>query len=265
VIDAVLDFHMSPHGCGVSKFNFALAQRLGVPVLSFNRHPRVTPLVSVKTSELAGPTHVDHVNLCDVFEDIAWFGVYDLFFHDQPCPSWRDVIAHARRVYVANGTIAARADQVIGFCPPTLGGNATRGAYRVLTFGMIHKQLAHHFTQLKHRLDAEHPDYTIEFSAVQHEGQTATVEQGAEALRAIFGDKLRVLGQLADDALARELAEVDAVALYYQPALRANNTSAWAALEAGKQLYTNTDAYSPPLDASLHSWERLTALIQGAE
>jgi hypothetical protein len=80
-------------------------------------------------------------------------------------------------------------------------------------------------------------------------------------MRAIFGDKLRVLGFLGDDALAKELREVDAVAAYYVPALRANNTSAWAALEAGKHLFTNTDELSPPLVAP--TWASLVSLING--
>ena len=57
---------------------------------------------------------------------------------------------------------------------------------------------------------------------------------------------MRVLGYLADDALAAELRACDCVALFYDPALRANNTTAWAALDAGKPLVTNTDEYSPP-------------------
>jgi hypothetical protein len=81
-------------------------------------------------------------------------------------------------------------------------------------------------------------------------------------MRGIFGDKLRVLGYLGDDALAKELREVDAVAAFFVPALRANNTSAWAALEAGKPLYTNTDEYSPSLDVHTHSWDKLLELLR---
>lgn len=254
MIDAVLSYHTDPAGCGVAKFNLALAKRLGVPMLRLDRHPHVTPLISIKTAEITFQS--------DCAEDACWYRVFDLFFHDSPDSAWSAAIMQARRVYVAANTIGARPDQIVGFCPSTIDGNPRRGAYRVLTFGMIHKQLASHFTQLKHRLDTEHPDYTVELSAAQHEGKTKTVDCGAAALRDIFGDKLRVLGNLSDDALAKEIQDVDAVALYYSPAFRANNTTGWAALAAGKTLYTNTDEHSPELDPAKYSWDRLLELIR---
>jgi hypothetical protein len=36
------------------------------------------------------------------------------------------------------------------------------------------------------------------------------------------------------------------VALFYDPAVRANNTTLWAALDAGTPVITNLDAQSPP-------------------
>ena len=260
MVDAVLSYHLDANTCGVARFNQALARRLGVPCLSLERHPHILPLVSVKTGEIPS----EEGEAYDVAMDVLWYRTFDLFLHGRPSSTWDEVVSKARRVFVADSTIKARRDQVIGFCPSTIAGEASRGAYRVLTFGMVHKKLAPHFSQLKHRLDTEHPDYTIELSAAQHEGKTETIEDAAKELRAIFGDKLRVLGNLSDDALAKELRDVNAVALYYDPALRANNTTAWAALEAGKTLYTNTDEHSPPLDPKLHSWEMLCALLKGA-
>lgn len=232
-------------------------------MLSLDQHPRRYPLISIKTSEM------DECAL-DEWAGIAiWYGTFDLFLHDNPrglCA--HDTVRQARRVFAGSADIKrriaeVRPDAVAGFCPSTLGGNPHRGQYRVLTFGMAHKRLSHHFSQLKHRLDTEHPDYTVEVSRVFHEGKPTNDRESISELRAIFGDKLRVLGFLSDDALAKELRDVDAVALYFDPALRANNTSAWAALDARKTLYTNTDEYSPPLDASAHSWETLLELIRG--
>lgn len=251
MIDAVLSYHLDPDTCGVARFNAILAQKLGVPMLSLDRHPHITPLISVKTSECEQPHDPDFAYELRWCQDIRWYHTYDLFLHDDPGRSY-DIVESARRVYYA---------RTIG-CPSTLHGNPTRGAYRVLTFGMVHKMLAPQFSQLKHRLDVEHPDYTIELSCARHEGKQEDMAQAAYALREIFGDKLRVLGYLADDALAKELQDVDAVALYYTPAVRANNTTVWAALEAGKTLYTNTDEHSPELDASAHSWEKLLEMIR---
>src|SRR4029077_13042347 len=105
----------------------------------------------------------------------------------------------------------------------TVEGDATRGSYRVLTFGMAHKLALPHFERLKVDLERDHPDYTIELSTAVHEGHPwdQALTESTEAMRAIFGSRLRVLGFLADDALARVLAEVDAVAAFYEPALRA--------------------------------------------
>lgn len=265
MVDAVLSYHMDPNACGIARFSQALAKRLGVPFDYVGKiHRWQHPLVSWKSTEQ--PSDWWPGNGVSIKQP------YDLFLHDWPtypdygAESW---LEYSGRVYAGNGLIAerirsVRPDAVEAFCPNTLAGNVSRGEYRVLTFGMVHKKLAPHFSQLKHRLDSEHPDYTVELSAAQHEGKTETIEDAAKELRAIFGDKLRVLGNLSDDALAKELRDVDAVALYYDPALRANNTTAWAALEAGKTLYTNTDEHSPPLDPSLHSWDMLCALLKGA-
>lgn len=249
MIDAVLSYHMNPDTCGVAKFNALLAQKLGVPMLPLMPWPKKSecPLVSVKALEM---TESDREWLRDSVAPESGIACFEVFWHDAGIDF---VTRRARRVFDAH---------VVG-CPSTIVGTAARGAYRVLTFGMSHKMLSPHFTQLKHRLDAEHADYTVEVSSAQHEGfDGSSNAANIEALRGIFGDKLRVLGFLADDALAKELHDVDAVALYYHPALRANNTTAWAALEAGKTLYTNTDADSPALDVTAHSWDKLLELIR---
>jgi hypothetical protein len=263
MIDAVLSYHMNPQTCGVAKFNHLLAAKLGVPCLPFREFWNCAhPLISVKLSELGAAAFDKHG-----FEDDAE-RPYDLFLHDY-MDWYRPFIVRANKVYVGNEAIAEavhclHADVVTGFCPSTVTGNPTRGQYRVLVFGMAHKLLLPHFENLKRILDAVHKgDYTIELSTAVHEGNPwdAALTESVTNMRAIFGERLRVLGFLGDDALAKELNEVDAVAAYYVPALRANNTSAWAAIEAGKVLFTNCDELSPPLVAP--TWESLVSLING--
>jgi hypothetical protein len=242
MIDAVLSYHMNPQTCGVAKFNHALAKRLGVPCLPIGATCSA-PLLSVKRSEF-GPT-------------FAWltmnYPVFDLLAHDRDPIIFEDLAP--RRVFYADE---------LG-CPSTIEGNPTRGAYRVLVFGMAHKLLLPHFETLKAQLDDEHPDYTIELSTAVHEGSPwdTALTDSVTAMRGIFGDHLRVLGYLGDDALAKELTEVNAVACYFVPALRANNTTYWAAVEAGKTIYTNRDEHSPqPADPPV-SWDRLVELLRG--
>jgi hypothetical protein len=246
VIDAVLSYHLNPQTCGVAKFNHALARRLDVPCASLLGDENFDhPLVSIKPSEFR-----EGFFLCRPAQR------YDLLLHDRSLEPDDTIIEYAERILYADE---------IG-CPSTINGNAARGAYRVLVFGMAHKLNLPHFQQLKQALEIAHPDYTIELSTAVHEGNPwdAALTESIDAMRGIFGDKLRVLGFLGDDALAKELREVDAVAAYFTPALRANNTSYWAAVEAGKTIYTNRDEHSPQEGDPPASWDRLVSIIKGA-
>lgn len=259
-IDVVMTHPHNPLVCGVTKFSHRLARSLGVECVPdcgniLNGSPIYRrPLVSIKGSEWK----LSHG---------CFYPPYDLFAHDAT-GIVRDTAACATRVFAANPEVARelrkkRPDVIEAFCPSTIEGNATRGKYRVLTFGMSHKLALKHFEQLKVDLDRDHPDYTIELSTAVHEGNPwdEALTQSTEAMRAIFGDRLRVLGFLADDALARVLQECDAVAAFYVPALRANNTTAWAALSAGKFLYTNLDQHSPELNPEKYSWDALLKVL----
>lgn len=263
MIDAVLSYHMNPNTCGVAKFNHALAKRLGVPCDSVCAQDVYTnPIVSIKTLETK-PRSWHHL--------VRFIDCYDLFLHDAPSLTLfaqRKALKRAGAVYAANRSIAdairhRRPDVITAHCPTTVEGNADRGGYRVLTFGMAHKLVLPHFEQLKQDLDRDHPDYTLSLSTAVHEGSPwdEALTQSVASMRAIFGDKLRVLGFLADDALAKELQDCDAVAAFFVPALRANNTSAWAALSAGKFLYTNLDAQSPELNPEKYGWDALLKVL----
>ena len=256
--DAVLTHPHHPSLCGVVKFSEQLAARLGLPCHRRLDAPCLHPLVSVKGSE--GDASLPLVR--------PWAS-FDLFAHDAyGCVL--DLAKTARKVYAANVVIAEqlkaiRPDVVVAWCPSTIQGDPTRGIYNVLTFGMAHKLQTARYEELKATLDAEWGEgYTVSVSTAVHEGSPwdATADV-ADKLRAIFGDKLRVLGYLADDALAWELETCDAVALYFDPAVRANNTTFWAAVDSGKRVFTNFDAQSP---TSLHShtWDRLLGVMRAA-
>lgn len=239
MIDAVVSYHMNPQTCGVSKFNHQLAKRLGVPCVPLREGNKYeNPLISVKSSEIGA----------DWIAKLPKSG--DLFLHDRP-----KFLPVGRRIWYADE---------IG-CPSTLEGNPTRGAYRVLVFGMAGKLQFKHYELLKRNLDAEHGDhYTVELSTAVHEGSPwdAGLTNAIEGMRAIFGDKLRVLGFLADDALARVIDEVNAIAAYFDPAMRKNNTSIWAGVKAGKKIYTNLDEFSP---TEMPTWDGLLQQLSQPE
>lgn len=259
MIDAVWTVGHHPSLCGTEKWSHALAKRLGVPVRSAWSEPQFPqdehPLISVRASEVRkwGYPSFD----------------FDLFLHDWY--SWDGGAAfwlrEAKRVYAANPVIAReirehRPDVIEAFAPSTIDGNPTRGAINVLTFGMAHKLSAHRarYEKLKGLLDDTPVDYTVSVSTAIHEGspwdETAKV---ADELRGIFGTHLRVLGYLADDALARELVECTAVAIFFDPALRANNTTFWAAIQSGAPVITNVDEDSPIVRPRTWNIDTLTA------
>ena len=243
MIDAVLSYHLNPLTCGVAKFNIQLAERLGVPCLPLGSETS-RPLVSIKFAEIKDGTTIVDLN-----------PGYDLLLHDRHHGA--NLLANfARRLFYADE---------LGV-PATICGNPTRGRYNVLTFGMAHKLVLPHFEHLKVQLDAEHPDYTLSLSTAVHEGSPwdEALRDSTEAMHGIFGDKLRVLGFLADDALAKELQDCDAVACFFTPALRANNTSYWAAVASGKTIYTNRDEHSPQDGDPAPRWDQLIEVLRGA-
>jgi hypothetical protein len=245
VIDAIWSWHTNPLTCGVAKWNHALAKRLGVPCESLRTGQAAHPLISIKTREAPGTWHLHlprHV-------------VFDLLFHDAP-DIQRLSVVRPLRVFAANHEIAEavrpiRHDVIELWCPSTLDGNLRRGTINIWTFGMAHKIQLGHFARLKSILDAtpDAQDYTICQSVAIHEGSSwdDTFTETARAMLELFGEEhLRFLGFLADDALVREMREAQAVALFYDPAVRANHTTVWAALELGTPVITNLDRHSPP-------------------
>lgn len=246
MIDAVLSYHLNPFTCGVAKFNHALAKRLGVPCLPLGSASKY-PLLSIKPQEMpSGIPFFDTDKLSPHYDP------WDLFLHG---PSDARYLQYPKRIYAASGDIAEavrpyRADVIEVFCPSTLDGTAHRGTLNVLLFGMAHKIHVHtvYIERLRDVLERAHNDYTVSVSTSVHEQQPwdETFTKTIANLRKVFGAHLRVLGYLADDALVRELQDCDAAALFFDPAARANNTTIWAALEAGCPVITNLDRDSPP-------------------
>lgn len=226
MIDAVLSYHANPNTCGVTKFNVLLAEKLGVPhdVLGAAgswRHP----LLSLKVGEMA---------LRRTWQMPSRF---DVLLHDRQ-PMTGNLLQSAQRVLYADE---------LG-CPSTLRGDSTRKGLSIFTFGMSKKFQAPLFEKLKALLETTQSNYTICVSSAIHEGSPwdETTAAHERHLRDVFGDHLRWLGFLADDAVARELRDAHMIALFYDPAVRANNTTLWAALDAGAPVITNLDAQSPP-------------------
>ena len=259
MIDAVLTYHTNTQTCGTAKFNLRLARELGVQcyqVESPEARKAKHPLLSLRHHE------------CSLWRIRTTWEAFDLFLHEyhDETAAWL-ASHHPMRIFAGNAEIHAlmrphRPDVILAWCPGTIDGNPERGAVDVLTFGMAHKIQTAYYAKLKTLLEETGRHYTISVSTAIHEGSpwddTARV---SESLRSVFGERLRVLGYLGDDALAGELAACSAVALFYDPALRANNTTFWAAMAAHKPIITNRDKYSPNVGvhdiATLRHWPEL--------
>jgi len=258
MIDCVQSYHTNPYTCGVAKWNVRLARELGVPLRPLGQ-PAFQPVISVKPSEI------------HEWEHPYFKRPYDLILHgwhtsrsEQERMRNRRWVTGADRVWtVAPETLEAlqfvRPDVAILPCPATVETPLPRAARTYLTFGMAHKtgRVLQHYKAFRDAHAGE--NYTILLSVGVHEGSpwSEALEYSAIALRHIFGaDRVEVLGYLSDAALHREIMRATACIAFFDPALRANNTTAWAVLERGKRLITNCDDQSPSLDA-VPAWSQV--------
>ena len=247
VIDAVITSPHYPIACGSTKWSHELARRLQVPCLSLSDHWPQHALVSVRLSECGGLWPGSGIR-CGLSYDLL---VHDLNASPESVAAWA---RGARRVYAASPQLADglrqyRDDVLTLWGPACVDGSGTRGELEILTFGFAHKFQGAYFQRLKALLDrTPASSYTVVLSSGIHEGRSwgEDLTQSMSLMRGIFGDRLRCFGFVADDGLTRILRQVNAVALFFDPGVRANNTSFWAAMESNVPVITNLDAGSPP-------------------
>jgi hypothetical protein len=112
---------------------------------------------------------------------------------------------------------------------------------------MAHKLDPRPYERLRELLDQTPHTAQIRISVAIHENTSLTdAEMHFETLKSVMGrHHVYVMGCLSDEALARELRKCLAVAAFYPRGVRANNTTAHAAMSQGRALITNLDADSP--------------------
>ena len=251
---SVVSLHDNPLTCGVARFNHELARRLDVPVVPLAPDPSLWgdyPLLSLKWSEL-NPTYDDvytrhhcapqaEHSSAEVMRT-AKAKTYGVFWHDAGDAYVSDhaqVVFHGDPAHGPNGL----------WCPPVVSDlpRPTPSHLKILTACMAHKLDARPYARLRELLDQTPHTAQLRVSVAIHEGTTLNdAEMHFDALKQVMGrHHVYVIGCLTDEALARELRKCLAVAAFYAKGVRANNTTAHAAMSQGRALITNLDAESP--------------------
>jgi hypothetical protein len=262
-VDCILGYHANPLTCGVAKFNVALAARLGIPVvkaLSPEGARASRPLLSIKVSEFRPE---DAIAVARLLATAAWRDAFSLFLHDWTGTELaRALLGRARVVFCGNTELveqvrALRADAVEAWCPSTVldPRRFVPTDLSVFSFGMAHKVRTDHYARLKTLLDATGRSYCLYLSTALHEDTTldGSFSQAFEALRAIFGERVHFLGYLSDTAVYNYLLDTTFYAAFFERGVRANNTTALAAMSCGAVMITNRDAHSPAAFAHMET------------
>ena len=230
---SVVSLHTDPLTCGVARFSQELAKRLDVPFRGLReRTPGGDrfPLFSLKMSEMDMVPY-DHFD-----------GDYGVFWHDRGdyrITEQAQIVFHGDPSLGRNGL----------WCPPVVAElqPPVTSHLRIFTCGMASKFNAKPYERLRELLDETPHTAQLRVSVAVHEGTSLTdAEAELRSLKAIMGRHVvYVLGCLTDEAVARELKKCLAVASFYPKGVRANNTTAHAAMSQGQALITNLDADSP--------------------
>jgi hypothetical protein len=259
--DGVLGHHTNPMTCGIAKFNFMLAKKLGVPFLNiFNPEAArlARPLLSIKVSEFNGG---------EVIRFSAWLDELRadpcLFLHAySDTPLERRMVTRAPVVYCGNEELHRQLAElnprtVPLWCP---GTNMQPVLFKpteisVLAFGMAHKVRADKFLKLRSLLEETGMTYSMYLSTALHEGTNFddSFNEAFEELKGIFGDRIYFLGYLSDQAVYNYLRQTTYFAAFVDDGVRANNTSVNAALQSASVVITNLDAHSPRQFAHLRN------------
>jgi len=252
--DGVLSYHLSPLTCGVAKFNLALAERLGVPMLGIFDPAAAAlsrPLLSLKLSELLP---ADRGRL-EALIAARGPGGYRVFFHDYGDSALeRRMAMDAERLYCGNSALAAtlrplRGDVEELWCPGTLldPQPLLPTEISVFSFGMSHKVRVDHYVRLRRLLDATGCTSSLWLSTALHDNTTfdGAFLRVLEDLRGVFADRLYFLGFLSDRAIHHFLSSATWFAAFFDRGVRANNTSVHVAMSCGAPVITNLDAHSP--------------------
>ena len=262
-MDCILGYHLNPLACGIAKFNLALANQLGVPVLSLfdpSASSARRPLLSIKLSEF---TYNHGRDLERFLDERPATQSLRLFLHayDETDLEKR-MIAQAEIVYAGNAELAARLrsvrpDVVEAWCPGILidAEPFVKTELSVFTFGMAHKVRGEYYRKLDELLKRTGKSYSLYLSTALHEGMSieTAFDAAVKNIRDAFSGPVYFLGFLSDAAVLHYLQTTTYFAAFFPHGVRANNTSVNSAMNAGAVVVTNLDDGSPSGYRHMHS------------
>jgi glycosyltransferase involved in cell wall biosynthesis len=249
---AIVTFHTNPYTCGVARFNVALAQSLGVPLLTlegFLENPVSGALLSIKCEEIG---EVNSQGLSDFLETAS--ESFDVYLHGlDGSAAEQKIIEKAGRLFTATKEMAdlvgtKRGDVVSTFAP---GASPSPIAKEVdctlLTFGMAHKIRVAGYRKLGELLQEEKRTFRLEISTALHEGTTFSEDffTVGKEIREVFSGNVGFLGFLADEEVSQRMRSADALVAFFPLGVRENNTTVLSAMSHGCAVITNVDKYSP--------------------
>lgn len=248
----IVSYHTNPYTCGVARFNQALAQTLGIGVISVNdfiNRSEELPLLSLKFEEI--PDQVAQELVQHMLQTNSEF---DLFLHGihESEPRLK-LVARARKVFVgsvdhADAIRPTRPDIVALFAPGApFTGDKKSFDLTLLTFGMAHKIRADGYRKLGEIMATDHRSVQLEISTALHEGTSFSDDffsVNAE-ISEVFKGSVIFLGFLADGEVSRRLRAADALIAFFPGGVRENNTTVLSAMAHGCAVITNMDHYSP--------------------
>lgn len=250
--DCIVSYHTNPYTCGVARFNQALAQTLGVGVISvteFINHSEGLPLLSLKFEEI--PDQVAQELLQHMLQSTSEF---DLFLHGvQESEPRLKLVSQARKVFVgsadhADAIRSTRPDIVALFAPGApFTGDQKSFDLTLLTFGMSHKIRADGYRKLGEIMATDHRSVQLEISTALHEGTSFSEDffsVNAE-ISEVFKGSVIFLGFLADIEVSRRMRAADALVAFFPLGVRENYTTVLSAMAHGCAVITNTDHYTP--------------------
>ena len=262
-MDCILGYHLNPLACGIAKFNLALANELGVPVLSLFDPSAASarrPLLSIKLSEF---TYNHGRDLERFLDERPATQSLRLFLHAyDETELEKRMIAEAEIVYAGNAELAARLrqlrpDVVEAWCPGILidAEPFVKTELSVFTFGMAHKVRGEYYRKLDELLKRTGKSYSLYLSTALHEGTSieTAFDAAVKNIRDAFSGPVYFLGFLSDAAVLHYLQNTTYFAAFFPHGVRANNTSVNSAMNAGAVVVTNLDDGSPSGYRHMHS------------